>query len=125
MATKIVLLTLCALLACGEKRRVGNLGGASANDATAVTPAPRGDAATPVDALTSKHWVMGYYAAYQREALPPSQIDWSGLSHVVFTRLKTDGGGRLQHDFDVDAVKGPAPAPRGAPPSGHNGTKGG
>lgn len=53
-------------------------------------------------------WVTSYYAAYQRDLLAPSDIDWSSLSHIVFTRLKTQGQGNLQLDFDIDATQGPA-----------------
>jgi chitinase len=52
-------------------------------------------------------WVLGYYAPYQRDLLAPSEIDWSGISHLVVTRLKTDGSGRVQRDLDVDPTNGP------------------
>ncbi|MET0340710.1 MAG: glycoside hydrolase family 18 protein [Polyangiales bacterium] len=130
MASRIVLLSVLALLACGDKRRGGTVGTEPPGVIAESAPTP-GDSATlppaapsaPPSTPTSKHWVTGYYAAYQRASLPPSQIDWSGLSHIVFTRLKTEGGGRLLFDFDIDPTNGPALAREVASRAHQNGKK--
>lgn len=87
---------------------------ATASDATQTDAARATDGeaddggATRPPLLASSQWVLGYYAAYQRADYPPDEIDWTGISHLVLTRLKTDGGGRVQRDFDLDDVAGPA-----------------
>lgn len=118
----------------GGSRRdagAGDAGGGKA-DAGPQADAGKTDAGTPVDAggvksdagvSASGRWVSGYYGAYQRDQYPPDQIDWSGLSHVIFTRIKTNGGGRLQLDFDVDATSGPALARDIAQRAHQNGRK--
>lgn len=96
-----------------------------ATDARAAANADAGgDAASSADAgLTSGQWVLGYYAAYQRDMLPPAQVDWSGLTHLVMTRLKTDGSGRVQRDMDIDATNGPIVARELAMRAHQNGRK--
>jgi chitinase len=78
---------------------------------------------SPTNEVVGARWVIGYYAAYQRDAYPPSEIDWSGVSHLVLTRLKTDGGGKVQRDLDVDAVNGPLLAKDIAQRAHQNGRK--
>ena len=67
------------------------------------TPTPGARTASPD---TIRHWVSGYYVAYQRDLYRPSEIEWSGLTHLVMGRLKAKADGTLVTDFDVDAVDG-------------------
>lgn len=113
-----------------DAQREGEAGGSeagsdrSAPDARADARSPGGDAASNADAgPTSGQWVLGYYAAYQRDMLTPAQIDWSGLTHLVMTRLKTDGSGRVQRDMDIDATNGPIVARELATRAHQNGRK--
>jgi chitinase len=53
------------------------------------------------------HWVSGYYVGYQRDQYRPSEIEWSGLTHIIMGRLKARADGTLITDFDVDPVSGP------------------
>lgn len=75
--------------------------GATDSDRVSVTVKPRQSA-------RAEQWVMGYYAAYQRDLYPPEQIDWSGLTHVVMARVKANADGSLDTRFDWDPSAGPA-----------------
>lgn len=52
-------------------------------------------------------WVSGYYAGYEQGLLPPSAIDWSGLTHIMIGRVTANPDGSLNTTFDIDAVNGP------------------
>jgi chitinase len=88
----------------GVDSSIPAIGDAAGRDARADDGgvAPEGGAA-----IAAGQWVLGYYASYQRDMLPPEQVDWSGLTHIVVTRLKTDGRGGVARDLDVDATNGP------------------
>lgn len=61
--------------------------------------------AAPARAATQ--WVMGYYLAYQQGQLPPSAIDWNGLTHIIMGRVKANADGTLDTGFDIGAPAGP------------------
>lgn len=50
---------------------------------------------------------MGYYAGYQRDLMPPDEIDWSALTHIIVTRVVPRSDGSLETTFDIDANSGP------------------
>ena len=50
---------------------------------------------------SSAQWVSAYYAAYQQELYPPESIDWSGITHIIVTRIKANADGTLNTDFDI------------------------
>lgn len=52
-------------------------------------------------------WVSGYYVAYQHDMLAPEEIDWNGLTHIVFGRVTANPDGSLNEDFDIGAPEGP------------------
>ncbi len=56
----------------------------------------------------STHWVTGYYVAYQRDLLPPEEIDWNGLTHIIMSRVTANPDGTLNTNFDWDNTNGPA-----------------
>lgn len=73
------------------------------------TAIPTVASADPAPApAAAPQWVMGYYASYQRDRLPPAAIAWNGLTHIVMARLKANADGTLDTDFDWDPVNGPA-----------------
>lgn len=53
------------------------------------------------------HWVTGYYVAYQRDLLPPAEIDWNGLTHITMSRVTANPDGTLNTTFDWDNTNGP------------------
>ncbi|MFL5582821.1 MAG: glycosyl hydrolase family 18 protein, partial [Gemmatimonadaceae bacterium] len=89
-----------------------------------VTPKPAGadttpppDTTTPPDTTAppappsgTGRWVSGYYVGYQRSLQPPSEIDFSSLTHVIMGRVRPRSDGTLYTDFDIDNVNGPAVA---------------
>jgi len=58
------------------------------------------------------HWVTGYYVGYQRDMLPPEQIDWNGLTHIAMGAVTANADGTLNTDFFIDKTNGPALARR-------------
>lgn len=66
---------------------VGN-GGVSAASASSRRP-------------TAAHWVTGYYVGYQSSKHPPSEIDFSGLSHLVMGAALAKSDGTLDLSFYV------------------------
>jgi hypothetical protein len=40
-------------------------------------------------------WSMGYYASWQPEQLPVSEIEWSGMTHVAMSFYMPDADGGL------------------------------
>ena len=85
----------------GFRLTVKDNNGAAATDDIAVT-------VTPPPATASDQWVMGYYATYQRDLYPPAAVDWSGLTHLIVTRVKANADGTLDTNFDWDPTNGPA-----------------
>jgi chitinase len=37
--------------------------------------------------VASGQWVMGYYVGYDIDAYPIAQIDWTGLTHIIFSPM--------------------------------------
>jgi chitinase len=57
--------------------------------------------ATGADAGTATgQWVMGYYVGYDINAYPIAQIDWTGLTHIIFSPMTVQGDGSLNTSFD-------------------------
>jgi chitinase len=53
-------------------------------------------------------WVLGYYVGYQRNLMPPAQIEWTTLTHLVVGPVNPRSNGTLDTTFDIDATRGPA-----------------
>jgi chitinase len=53
-------------------------------------------------------WVTGYYVGYQRDMLPPEDIDWDGLTHIAMGAVTANADGTLNTDFYIDTTSGPA-----------------
>lgn len=86
---------------------IGVLGLAAGGAISAASP-DLASFSAPAAAAAANQWVMGYYMAYHSSLLPPHQIDWSGLSHIVMGRVKAKPDGTLDTQFDWDPVNGPA-----------------
>lgn len=52
-------------------------------------------------------WVIGYYPGYERALLPPSEIDWSALTHLAVGAVLPRPDGSLDTTFFIDRTKGP------------------
>lgn len=52
--------------------------------------------------------MLGYYAGYQRDLMPVGEIDWSGMTHLIVTRVVPRRDGSLDTTFDIDESAGPA-----------------
>lgn len=65
--------------------------------------APPPDGATP-----SSLWVLGYYPGYQRDMLPPSEIDFASMTHLVTFSLLPRADGSLDTTLFLDETQGPA-----------------
>ena len=52
-------------------------------------------------------WVMGYYVGYEAGLQGANQIDFSGLTHLMVSRLIPNANGSLTKHFDIDATNGP------------------
>lgn len=74
----------------------------------ALPPAPRAYLPVAQSARAVSRWVSAYYVGYQREMLPPAEIDWSTLTHLMVGRIKPTASGGVIADFDIDAIQGPA-----------------
>ncbi len=59
---------------------------------------------------TNNPWVMGYYVGYQAVDFPPSEIDFSGMTHIAVGRVVPQAGGSLDADFDMKGDDGTAMA---------------
>lgn len=53
---------------------------------------------TAVPGATSR-WVMGYYVGYQSSIQPPSEIDWTGMSHLAMGVVLANPNGTLDLTF--------------------------
>jgi chitinase len=42
---------------------------------------------------------MGYYAAYQASTQPPSEIDWTSMSHITFATALANSNGSIDLEF--------------------------
>jgi chitinase len=59
-------------------------------------------------ASTPSHWVMGYYAGYQRGQYPPSDVAYGAMTHIAIGALLPKGDGSLDTDFYQGTGQGPA-----------------
>ena len=84
----------------------GSLDGGVA-DLASPTDAARPDGAT---AGGTGQWVMGYYVGYQINSYPIAQIDWSGLTHIIFAPMTLKNDLSLDLTFDDSNGTGPADA---------------
>jgi chitinase len=85
------------------------------------TPTP----ATPTATVgpESGKWVMGYYVGYQRDLMPPSEIDWTSLTHLVVGPINVQDDGTLNTDLAINSIEGPALARQLAQLAHANGRK--
>ena len=65
-------------------------------------------AATTEGSSGTTPWVTGYYVGYQRDMLPPEDIDWDGLTHIAMGAATANADGTLNTDFYIDDTNGPA-----------------
>lgn len=72
-----------------------NAGTTVSNVTVGVTEPP------PPPPQNSAQWVSAYYASYQQDLYPPESVDWSGITHIIVTRLKANADGTLNTDFDI------------------------
>ncbi len=79
-----------------------------ATDTSDTSGSDTGDTAVPPE--ESGRWVSAYYAGYQRDLLPPSEVRFDAITHLIVTRVTPRPGGGLVTNFDVDATNGPAMA---------------
>jgi len=68
------------------------------------------DAAVDGPPGATGRWLMGYYPVYERDRLPPADIDFTHLSHLAVGRATPNADGTLTTTFDLDPVNGPAVA---------------
>jgi len=57
--------------------------------------------------VTSFKWVTGYYIGYETSKLPPENIYWPGLTHIVMGAITVYPDGSLNTDFYIDPTNGP------------------
>jgi chitinase len=65
--------------------------GSTSSSAT-TTSSSAGTSSSSSGGTTTGQWVMGYYVGYAINQYPIAQIDWSGLTHIIFSPmiLKSD-----------------------------------
>lgn len=68
-------------------------------------------------------WVMGFYAAQQKDLLAPSNIDWSALTHIIVGPVEAKADGTLDTDFTLSGSAGETLARDIAARAGSNGKK--
>ncbi|WP_156040995.1 glycoside hydrolase family 18 protein [Chondromyces apiculatus] len=56
---------------------------------------------------TGERWVSGYYVGYQQDLYPPSEIAWSGLTHLMIGRVVPRADGSLDTSLDLGPDAGP------------------
>jgi chitinase len=54
------------------------------------------------------HWVMGYYAGYEKDLYPVAAIEWSGLTHLAVAFYLPRADGTLDETLFIDSANGPA-----------------
>ncbi len=82
----------------------------AARDGGATSDASASDGSTTTDGGSTGQWVMGYYVGYQINSYPIAQIDWSGLTHIIFAPLKVKADQSLDLSFDDSNGTGMADA---------------
>ncbi len=107
---------LSALAACsGESIDINQEGGGGSDPSSSVGTVGgeggsqgQGGSANSANSTTSGRWVSAYYVGYQEALLPPSEIDWNGLTHLFIGRVTINPDASLNTSFDIDAQNGPA-----------------
>jgi chitinase len=94
--------------------------GAAAGAGGGAMDAGGGDAGT---GGTSGQWVMGYYVGYDIDAYPISDIDWSGLTHIIFSPLTVNADQSLNLSFSDQHGTGQQDATAVAQAAHANGVK--
>jgi GH18 family chitinase len=104
-----VLVLFAPSLACSDSASSSRGGGdASADDGEARDGA-RG-AADDAGGIATTQWVMGYYVGYAIDDYPISQIDWSALTHIIFSPMVVKSDQSLDLSFSDANGTGPADA---------------
>ncbi len=57
---------------------------------------------------SASRWVLGYYVGYLHNAMPPAQVPWSAMTHIVVGPVTPRADGTLDTTLDIDATRGPA-----------------
>jgi chitinase len=52
--------------------------------------------------------VTGFYPEYQRDLMPPEEIDWTAMTHIAVGRVVPKPDGSLDQTFDYNKMRGPA-----------------
>lgn len=85
-------------------------GGGSSDGATGSDAKAGSDGASGADGGTNGQWVLGYHVGYQINDYPIAQIDWSGLTHIIFAPMTVKADHSLDVSFDDSNGTGPADA---------------
>lgn len=51
-------------------------------------------------------WVMGYYVGYQVDDYPIDSIDWTSLTHIIFSPMTVNTDMTLNFDFNDEPIRG-------------------
>jgi chitinase len=85
-------------------------GGSGAGTGGTIDGGSGGAGAVDGAAGASGQWVMGYYVGYDIDAYPIASIDWTGLTHVIFSPLTVNADQSLNLDFSDQHGTGQADA---------------
>jgi chitinase len=96
--TSPVNVTLGGTSAVGTYTSNTSTGGTSTVVTTAVSAGGTSAGGT-VSQGASARWVMGYYVGYQSSVQPPSEIDWTGMSHLAMGVVLANANGTLDLTF--------------------------
>ena len=99
----------------GPRRDVGT----TERDASVASDdaSPGEDAARPLDSAIAPDattppddslWVLGYYPGYQRDLLPPDEVDYASMTHLVTFSVLPRTDGTLDTSLFIDPTSGPA-----------------
>src|SRR6185437_9098645 len=90
----------------GASSSTGGASTASASTASSSTASSSSTSSSSTssssggDAGTSGQWVLGYYVGYDIDAYPIASIDWTGLTHIIFSPMTVNGNLTLDLTFD-------------------------
>jgi len=56
---------------------------------------------------TPARMLIGYYVGYERDLMPPEEIEWSALTHIAVGVVLPRSNGRLDLGFDLGPGEGP------------------
>src|SRR5262245_59550576 len=62
---------------------------------------------TPPSALAQQQWSVGYWTPWGNPSLPPAQIEWKGLTHVVYWGGLVQSNGSLDLTTQLVTTQGP------------------